>query len=481
MSRALALLLIGLATPTFADDARDLTPVDCPYAEGDIPEHYSAKCHRMAWADSGTDYSTTVAVLTPAAEDRLETPVIYSPGGPGDAPVNENADIVSILALLPDRVMITLNPRGVKGAAPRPQCEFDPDFWREELTSEREDEITRDCREAVTLRMDRLDAPVLAQDIDAMVRALEIERAGIFGISYGTESVLHLLVEQPEWLAFAILDSVSLPGKIGTVDRLRARDRFLGIIDRLCFEERQCPDSLVDGYDDLLGWTAQFDEKPVKVELGPKDEPWLLDGQDMLDFLASMSSYPDGAGYGPVFIEVFEESPAETAEWVDTELESSINYALENFALLYGAFSDSAERNNPIRLDKPLRYPVDLEEQQDMLRLLNIWNREGRTEEAFIDSDSAVEQLDMPVLVVSGGADSLTPLKWAFALDRRFTGFTHFVFPDLGHAVAFGTDADVNDEEVARQLNCGPAVVSAFLADGKYGSCNTYLRDTNDE
>jgi len=188
-----------LASPAWADISVQLTEIDCPYAARDVPKDVTATCSRMTWREEKIDFKTTVAVLTPD-EGTRDVPIIYIPGGPGDAPVNEGGDVASILALFPDRTLITLNPRGVQGSDPKPSCEFAPDFWDEDLSPEREAEIVSECRDDVTLDLVKFDAPYLAQDISRMVDALEIKKAAVFSISYGTESALHLLASEAAWL-----------------------------------------------------------------------------------------------------------------------------------------------------------------------------------------------------------------------------------------------------------------------------------------
>lgn len=467
-------LLIG---PAFASPPVSLSKADCPFGSEDVPDAYQATCFQMAWTEDDVAYQTQVATIAHKDPPTPVDPIVYIPGGPGDAPVNKGGDIASILALFPGRMLVTLNPRGVKGAQPRPTCTFGPDFWDEDIPPKREEEITAECRAAIDLDLEKLDAPYLAQDIDNLIRALEIERAGVFAVSYGTESALHLLADQPKWLGPVILDSVSMPGALGTPERLAARDRFLGVVDRLCFTEKQCDAAITDKYDDLLAWTAQFSKGPLNIKLGPPKKPWSLDQQQMLDFLASLAAYPDGAGYAPLFIEAFEASRKATGKWVAAELENGFGYALKNFPLLYGAFSDSAERNEEIPKAGSTRYPFDVEEQQTLTRLFIVWNRSGRTEKRFIDTDTERQPASVPILILSGGVDSLTPLSWALELDKRFGGTTHFVFPELAHAVSFGTDADIEDRSIAHQLRCAPQMVRAFISKKPYGDCDKFLRE----
>jgi len=470
-----------ITSPAAANGTASLTDTTCPFTAEKTPEGYTATCSAMAWRAQEIDFRTTVAVFSPAKTKRDETPVIYIPGGPGDAPISDDPNLDNVLSLFPGRTLITLNPRGVEGTVPRPTCEFDADFWHQELKSQRETEIAATCRDAIDIDLAVMDAPYLARDISRMVGALGIKRAGAFGVSYGTESVLHLLSDRPDWLEFAIMDSVSLPGALGAQTRLAARDRFLGVIDRLCFEEKQCPDNVTSSYENLMAWTAQFDETPIELTIGPNNAPWSLDAADMLDFIASLTSYPDGAGYGPVFIDSIEWSIEKTAPWITSEISVGFEYAIENFVLLFGAFSDSAERRLPTPEAGSTRYPFNADDQRESARLFKVWNRTGRNEERFATQDSETTEVDIPVLVLSGGVDSLTPVEWADDLERRFSGLTRFVFSELAHAVAFGTDADVTDSGIIHQLNCGPDVVRAFVNGEKYGDCARYMRKATDD
>ncbi len=463
--------------PAFAASPVSLTGTACPYADDDIPSGASAECHDMRWQEGGQAFSTTVAILTP---DRPGAPVpqyvVYIPGGPGDAPVNKGGDIRSIHALFPDHTLITLNPRGVKGASPRPHCLFGSDFWIEDIPPEDEAGIVTACRDKVTLDLATFDAPYLARDINRMLSALDVKQASVFAISYGTETALHLMAEKAAWLDKVILDSISLPGAIGTDLRLKARDRFLRIVDRLCFAQKQCPQPVTSAYEDLMDWAAQFDEDPVQLLLGPHKKAWSLDAADMLEFIASLTSYPDGAGYGPLFIEAFEDSRTGTARWIKSELEYSFDYAINNFALLYNAFSDSRERFLPLPDTGNTLYPVKIQDLKTAAQLVKLWNNRDRHEERFVTSSTRPEPANVPVLMMSGAADHLTPLEWATDVNKRFSGLTHAVFPELGHAVAFGNTSEVNDKGIRHQLTCGPDMIRAFMTGTGFGDCRKYIR-----
>lgn len=447
--------------------AATLSPGSCPFGNDVIPEGYAATCHRMVWTESGVDFMSPVAVVTPGDTDETLAPLIYLPGGPGDAPVDDEARPDSVLRLFPGRTVILYNPRGVENTVPRPACPIPPEYWVEDLSFERERRITTGCHDAVIrqgIPMRLFAPPRLAGDVKALAEALNLTDAGIFGVSYGTETGLHLLAERPGWLRFAILDSVSLPGVVGMADQLDARDAFLGLVETLCFNNLQCPEAIRAKYTGLVEWTKRFDAKPLEFDVGPQEERWSYDSGDMLDFLAGLSTYPDGAAYAIEFLYSLESDREAAIAFIASEAEANTEFGIANYALLLETYSDGVSEADYAALDRPRAYPVDLGENREYLDLYRAWNTEGRVESPFVTGKTRPAPAGVPVLMLSGGVDLATPVAWAKRLHRRFSGMTHYVFPSLGHATAFGQEGDVNDAETIQQMRCVPQAITAFLS-----------------
>ena len=463
--------LIFVATVTAVPQALAVTleKADCLYPIDVVPVDYSDTCYRMEWTEAGMDFSSPVAVFSPMEVEKDRPPVFYLPGGPGDAPIDEEAQPESVLRLFPGRTVILHNPRGVANTKPRPACAIPPEYWNDELDFERERAITTNCHDAVKaegIPLHLFGPRHLAKDVSALARALKLKDAGIFGVSYGTETALHLISERPDWLRFAIVDSVSLPGVVGMADQLDARDAFLRLVDTLCFANLQCPEAIRKKYGGLVAWTRPFDEKPLEFTVGPYEQRWSYDSSDMLDFIAGLSTYPDGAAYAVEFIPILENDRESATNFIAAEAEANTEFGIANFTLLLETYSDGVSEADYAALEAPRAYPVDQAENREYLDLYRAWNADNRREAPFVSARSEPTSAGLPVLILSGGVDLATPLAWAQRLHRRFSGMTHYVFPSLGHATAFGKEGDVSDAETIQQMTCVPGIITAFLAGG---------------
>ena len=467
MIRRLALAMV-LAMPARAT-AVTLEPMECPFRADESFEHHRPECFTLEWSDSGKSLSAPVARFRAIEPGRDAIPVLLLPGGPGDAPVDPEGGVGPILSLFPARDMVMVNPRGTKGTVPRPTCTLDTGkVFDQHLSAEDEAALILDCRRQIRrsgLPLSLLETRRLADDASMLMAAMKIEAAGVFAVSYGTETALHLLARPPRWLRFAILDSVSLPGVIGTRQMLEARDDFLHLVDRLCFEEERCGIRTLQSRN-LLRWAERFDEDKVGVLLGPDDANWALDSGDIIDFIAGLAAFPDGAVVALHFIDMLTEADAEVVGYIDELLEYNADYGMENLGLLYEAYSDSLTIEDRLALLRSYDFPFDRESERRLHAAYVNWNETGRVERPFSSPDSVAVELEIPVLVLSGGADWLTPVAWAHALRQRFFGFGHYVFPDLGHAVSMGEPWHYTSshEEIGAQLSCAKSVIELFLA-----------------
>jgi len=465
-------LTMAMATPPVAR-AATLDPQPCPFAD-DTASH-RAVCSRFEREEGGVSIAFDVAVLTPATR-RSTGHVVYIPGGPGEAPVSAGGVFADLLAPFDDRTVVLFNPRGTLNTEPRMTCDFGDLVWDEDFGDARAQDVLRGC-------VDRLDRegpdPALftsleiAEDIDAMLGALGIARSGLYGISYGTEAGLHLLAQAPRWLAFAILDSVSVPGVSGMVDELAARDRFLAEIDRACFAGRRCSALARDGAASLAEWVAQFDGTPLVFHL-ERGEAWSFDGTDMLDYLGQLAAYPDGLDFALALVEMLQTGRLRATGWISDDIASNTEFSAASLPLMLQAYSDTIDTGDVALLDRPTRYALNRESAAMQLDFMRLWHG-ARPREANFLEDGAGEA-PVPVLVLSGGVDPFTPAEWARSLHARFTGLEHYVFPLLGHAVSVAPVQPVVDAEMTMQMRCAHGVVRAFLNPtlGAGDGCETY-------
>ncbi len=458
-------LLLAVFFGTGAAQAASLDGIDCPFAaETHAPTH-RAQCYRFTREDAGVSVSFDIARLTPTGGPGKGA-VLYIPGGPGDGPVSEDGPPPDLLAYFRDHTVLMLNPRGVPGTSPRMDCDFNAFLWQEELDREAALPALGACRAAVDqagLSPALFNARAIADDIAEMIPALGLSQAGLYAISYGTEAALHLIADAPQWLGFAILDSVSPPGLSGYDDELAARDRFLDAVSERCFTGERCGPLTRMGYDGLADWAAQFDETPVTFSIGPDEADWSMDGADVLDFLGELSAYPDGVLVAIALVDQLASNRLGAIGFMREDIASSVDFMRPNLPLSLSAYADTYSDADLKAIAYPVRYPTDQNGWRDLLSAYATWQGNDAREAAFIPEFGPPSPLKSRVLILSGGLDTATPVPWAGALERRFSGLERFIFPTLGHAVSFGAGADTDDADIARELRCASTAVRAFV------------------
>ena len=453
-------LLAGLLLWAGSAQGAVLKDRDCPYAEA--PSTHIAACSRFFRDDEGTGIAFDIAVLTPIQEKSVGT-VVYIPGGPGEAPVSEDGLFDDLLMPFSDRKIIVFNPRGTLGTLPRMECDFGALIWKDDFGGPKSQDVLESCIE----RFQR-DGPdpahftslEIAEDIDAMLGALGIVRAGVYGISYGTEAALHLLAQAPRWLDFAILDSVSVPGLSGIEDEIMARDRFLEALDIQCFEQKRCPAIARGTARTLSDWAARFDEEPLALYIRD-NEKWTFTGADILDYLAQLGAYPDGLAIAKTTLRMLETSRLRAMGWMSADLSANTEFAEQSLPLMLQAYADTFDPSDFQTIAKPTRYARNSENAVRELEFQRLWRGTRQRENAFLDDDA--QMVPVPVLVLSGRLDPFTPVEWAEALEVRFSGLERYVFPLLGHALSVGPVTVEGDETMTMQLRCAREAVYAFL------------------
>lgn len=462
-----ALTLGGEAWAQAGPDTLRMT--ECPFVDGDVPASHLAKCYRLTRANAPMDVTFDIAVITRIKPQPKAGAVIYIPGGPGDAPVAAVPVPETMLAAFPDHAVVMFNPRGTPGTDPVPACDFGPSLWDEEFSGEPALEQVRECRDLIeeTLDPSAFDARRIADDIEAMVAALKLRKAGVYGVSYGTEPALYLLDNAPDWLDFAILDSVSLPGVAGTATERMARDRFLARIDGDCFAEQDCGALVTGSYDDLSGWAEQFDAAPLSFTLGPDGAVWQLDGPEMLDYIASLSAYPMGLEYARDLIAALESNRLGAIGWIREDIAQSIEFAADSLVLSMEAYGDSVTEADEAALAEETAYRSDIEEGRALYAIYRAWNRTGRIETPFTQRPLPDPMREVPILAMSGGLDAVTPLEWAAELSGRYPALVHYIYPHLGHAVSFADPAEANTQPLRTELACAQQTLRRFIETSK--------------
>jgi len=416
-------------------------------------------------APQGAQIRLRVAVLPALARHKRPDPVVVLAGGPGQSAI-ALADVVleRHRRLNQRRDIVLVDQRGTGESAPL-AC---PDEHHLPL-AEQLDEAAglrrlAACREALEKlphgRLRHYTTPVAMQDLEAVRQALRVARWNLIGASYGTRAGLDYLRQYPQAVRRAVLDGLAppdmaLPASFST-DGQAALDALLAA----CAAEPGCQHH----YPQLAArWRSLVDSLPRRVELRHP-----MTGRR--ETVTLTRAHVLRAVRAPMYV------PA-----LASALPAAITSAAEGEFDALGALAGAVGGQRPgMRLAVGMHHAVVCSE--DLPRLDRATDPPGR-DYAMLDRahyqaacDSwpraavpaafyTLPKAPVPVLLLSGGADPVTPARHGERVARALGAQArHVVVPAAGHGVlslpcmrqaahAF-IDAETDAQALALPMDC---------------------------
>lgn len=412
-------------------------------------------------APAGRRIAIHFAVVPALARNKAPDPVFVLAGGPGQAASRVAAQVQPVFAPLnARRDIVYVDQRGTGKSNPL-AC---PPPGRTPTLAETVDQLRAAERLADCLR--KLDADprqyatwIAVRDLDAVRAALGAERINLWGGSYGTRAALEYLRQFPQRVRAVVLDGVApadmaLPASFA-VDAEAALRRLLAH----CTRDADCGaryPRLAADIDGLLARVASGLQIAVAHPLTGRTESLRLDRAAVAGLLRAPL-------YAPPLAAVLPHALAEAARGefaplvaVSTSLAARV---AENFAEVMH-FAVICAEDLP-RIDaaalaraRATRFGTTFVElYRNACRDVPV----RAVPAAFYEIPAA----DVPVLILSGGADPATPPRHGQAVARRLPRALHLVAPNLGHGVS--------------AQGCAPELIARFVRqagfDGIDGGC----------
>lgn len=276
---------------------------------------------------------------------------------------------------------------------------------------------------------------IAVQDLDAVRRAAGYQQLSIYGVSYGTRVAQHYLRRFPANTRAVILDAVAdlgvnLAG--GEIAR-RSQQAFDRLVER-CNADKACSQKFGN-----LGLTfeqlrTQLSAEPVEVDFPhplsgqPASETITL--QHLLGLVRMMPYATESLALLPVVLQRASQGDfvalAALSVLQQTEFERDYALAMNNAVVCTE--------------DAPYLTQQDLQDQQEtyfgasmaegLQALCEIWPT-GIIDEDFRESFDS----EVPVLLLSGENDPITPPENAERTSAMFSNARHIVVPAHGHGV----------------------------------------------
>jgi pimeloyl-ACP methyl ester carboxylesterase len=446
------LLLAATGSAVRAGSGGAVTPVftPCRLEHPSRLAAFPAECTTIKVAENpahpaGRQLALFVARVPAINRRKALDPVFLIAGGPGMATSTMYPAVAAAFRRIGrDRDIVLLDQRGT-GRSNALDCALDDD----ELLNgslERVATLTRDCLASLQPKADvtQYTTSIAVQDLDRVRAALGYERINLYGVSYGTRVAQHYLRRYGSHTRSVILDGVVPPGLALGPDMALDAEAALGRILARCNADGPCSKAFGDVTLLYRELREQLAVAPVSVTMADpvSGQPHTLQFSERhLGAVLRLSSYNSSqASLLPLALH-----EARTRQ---------------NYVPLAGLFLMSSEglrgqlaygMHNSVICSEDIPFIVTANvdrarlagtylgtEQLDALQALC-----GEWPRGPVDADfRKLVHSDVPVLLLSGKDDPVTPPSNAQAAMRELTHARHLVLTGQGHGQVGATCMD---------------------------------------
>jgi len=388
----------------------------------------------------GTQIEVQYIVVPAMARNKQPDPVLFLAGGPGQSAIDVASAVMGRLSRLNNRRdLVFVDQRGTGRSAPL-QC---PDEDRESLAASlgknRMFETLDACRQKLQalpygdLRM--FTTTLAMQDMDAVREQLGAAQWNVIGGSYGTRAALEYLRQFPSHVRRTVIDGVAPPDMVLPESFSADNQAALDAAFKSCETDKHC----AARYPKLREeWRALLASLPRQVTLTHpvtgETEQVEIGRYSVLSLVRNPLYSPPAAAFLPAALH--EASQGRFGPLMG--MGGSIGGSSRKMKLSEGMhFSVVCAEDLPRMGKQPLGAAPDFGANfaEGYERICKNWPR-GEVPEAFY----TVPPTSSPVLLLSGGADPVTPPRHAERMAKALGAkqpnlVQHIVVPEAGHGV----------------------------------------------
>jgi len=424
-----------------AGDA-DLALDDCRISAGAGFPGLKAQCGILvrpldpARPDAGV-IELRVAVVPALTLEPLPDPLVPIAGGPGQSSIEFYAAYAHAFEQIRrNRDIVLLDQRGT-GSSAALDCRMDEDVLKAQYSREEIIEDAQKCLDALPYDPRFFTTSVAVTDLEAAREALGYPKLNIYGVSYGTRVAQHFARRYPAATRTVILDGVVPPQLALGPDIATEAQRALDAIFNRCARSADCnarfPD-VAEGFARVRGALA---EHPVTVEI-PDPVTWKVESipfghEQLAGALRILSYHPNTVALMPLLVH-------EAAGGNYRPLASQFLLAARS---MLDALSIGMHNAVMCTEDAPFFGQVDYDRaaleatymgavQLDGIEAIcSVWPR------GVLDDDLRNPLAsDLPVLLLSGDADPITPPRFAKMAAVGLSNSRSLTGVDQGHGQA---------------------------------------------
>ena len=372
-----------------------------------------------------------VARISALAGTPEPDPFTLIAGGPGQASTTFYAQTKSAFARIRrTRDIVLVDQRGTGLSTPL-RCE---NIERDEvyLDAATFGRLGAECVDELSHDPAFFTTSAAVRDLDLVREALGYPTLNIYGISYGTRVAQHYLKRYPEHARSVILDGVVPPslalGPGVAIDAQRALDRLFA----RCAATPTCAEEYSDLGDRLGELLARLKASPATIAV-PHPRTGVPTTLTLTDHLAAgmvrlLTYSPQTAALIPILVRAAAQGDygplAAQVLMVGDDLHGAISYGM-HFAVVCTEDVPFWGRVDRAALEETFLGPVQIDA---LGQICESWPR------GYIDDDfaSPVES-SVPVILLSGADDPVTPPSYAEMSVEGLTNYRHVTLPHQAH------------------------------------------------
>jgi pimeloyl-ACP methyl ester carboxylesterase len=452
------LILLAALLATSAASSQSLELADCRISAGPGTSSMAARCGTMMRPldPTGTvpgEIELRIAVVPALNLTPEPDPLVPIAGGPGQGSVQFYTSYYwAFEEVRRDRDILLIDQRGT-GESATMDCEFDDDVIEGEYSIELTIEYTERCLEELPYDPRFFTTSVAVTDIEAVREALAYPSLNLYGVSYGTRVAQHFARRYPDSTRTIIIDGVvppqlSLGPEIATESQ-RAVDNVLA----RCAEDEACNSKFPDLAANFNRVVAELRETPEKISVphpstGLPEEIQFGVGE-LAAAIRLLAYHPNSVALMPLLIH-----EAGQGNYVPLGSQFMMTMIAMIDAMSLGMHNSVVCAEDVPFYDKSSidydglaasymgAYQVDALE-----AICSVWPA------GPIDDEFKVPlATDLPVLLLSGDADPITPPRYAELAAVDLQNAAHLVGKNQGHGQI--------------GVGCTPQLVADFIDTG---------------
>ena len=363
-------------------------------------------------------------------------PLFVIAGGPGMAATTFYAMAAPVFTRIHrDRDIVLLDQRGTGGSNPL-NCQDDGDT-NSDVTNDAVVAEARRCLEQLSAKADvaQYTTSLAVGDLDRVRQVLGYDRINLYGVSYGTRVAQHYLRRFPQHARTLVLDGVVPPElSLGAGMAIDAEASLARILAR-CVRETECKSQFGDPAQDYHDLWQSLQAHPAQVSVPDPATGEATHFEFTRFHLATV-----------LRLSIYSAEPTALLPLLLHQAHESKDYSrlAAQFLLLSRSYSDAvaAGMNNTVACTEDLAFynPKDTDRaklentflgtaQLDaLLAICKVWPH------GPIDADFHTPlHSDVPVLLLSGSDDPVTPPVYAEQARHGLTHSLNVVLKDFGH------------------------------------------------